>query len=129
MALRPISFAPSANIADIWHDSDTQTLIVRFKWGGRLYKYSAVPESTAAGFSQSLSANDYLQRFIIPEHGSGAPIGSISAASDTGQGEVDISALAALLGEASPKTGERAAETPVETSSEAGPDNPTEFPT
>jgi len=68
MAVEPISFTPSANIQAITYDADTQTLLVRFHRGGRLYRYVEVTGEEAYGFGQALSANDYLQTRILPAH-------------------------------------------------------------
>lgn len=74
MAMRDIPFAPSGNIADIQHDDETQTLYVRFR-SGRAGRYLQVTGDEADGFSQALSANQYLQVMIVPGH-KYEPVGS-----------------------------------------------------
>ena len=71
--MESIPFTPSKNIQAVEYDLDTQTLIVRFHHKNRAYKYSEVTGEEATGFSNSLSANDYLQRFILPVH-AGEPV-------------------------------------------------------
>jgi hypothetical protein len=92
MPLSTISFTPSGNIANIWHDPDTQTLIIRFKFGSRVYKYPGVSASEADGFSQSLSANDYLQGFIVPQH-TASLVGSLPAMEDPAEDEQGLMKL------------------------------------
>jgi hypothetical protein len=76
MPMEAIPFAPSGNIQDIQYDADTQTLIVQFHYKNRKCKYSGVTGEEATGFANSISANDYLQRFIIPQH-AGEPVADI----------------------------------------------------
>ena len=91
MALESIPFAASGNIQSIWHDPDTQTLIIRYHHRDRVYKYPGVPSDDANGFAHSLSANDYLD--IIKSKYTGEFIGSLPAADDGS----DIAALTDLL--------------------------------
>ena len=63
MASEPISFTPSRNIAGIAYDGESQTMLVSFR-SGAIYRYLDVPEDVALGFSQSLSASDYLKLFV-----------------------------------------------------------------
>lgn len=67
MAMQPVQFTPSGNIEAIWHDQDTQQLMVKFR-SGKYYRYPGVTGDEADGFAQALSANQYLQEFIIPSH-------------------------------------------------------------
>lgn len=94
MPLEPISFSPSGNIQSIFHDPNTQTLMIRFKYGNRVYKYLGVSSADADGFSQSLSASDYLRLFISPGH-SGTLIGALPVTEDP---SADLLALTELLG-------------------------------
>jgi hypothetical protein len=63
MAQEVISHPPSRNIASIMYDADTQTLTVQFL-SGYVYNYYRVDETTALGFQNALSANQYLKTFI-----------------------------------------------------------------
>ena len=63
MAAEPISFTPSRNISGIAYDADLQQLTIQFR-SGWVYRYDEVPQDAADGFSQALSANDYLRLFI-----------------------------------------------------------------
>lgn len=67
MAAEPISFTPSRNISGIAYDPDEQSLTVAFA-SGWVYRYSDVPQDVADGFSQSLSANDYLRLFVANQY-------------------------------------------------------------
>ena len=91
MALESITFVESGNIQSIWHDLDTQTLVIRYHHQNRVYKYFGVSGEDANGFSQSLSANDYLD--IIKSKYTGEFIGSLPVSAD---GD-DIAALTNLL--------------------------------
>jgi len=66
MALRIISAPPSGNIVAISYDPDTQTLLVQFRYQDAVYRYTGIDENTADGFSQALSATDYLKSAILP---------------------------------------------------------------
>ncbi|HXN71569.1 MAG TPA: KTSC domain-containing protein [Candidatus Acidoferrales bacterium] len=68
MAMEIISHPASGNIAQVGYDADSQELIVVFKWKSATYKYSNVSGDEANGFSQALSAGDYLNQFIVPQH-------------------------------------------------------------
>ncbi len=93
MALESIPFAPSGNIQSIWHDSDTQNLLIRYHHRDRVYRYPGISGADAAGFGQSLSANDYLQQVILGQS-TGAFVGSIPPADDDA---ADIQSLSGLL--------------------------------
>jgi hypothetical protein len=92
MALESIPFAPSRNIQSIWHDPDTQNLLIRYHHGDRVYRYPGISGADAAGFGQSLSANDYLQ--VILDQSTGTFVGSIPPGDDDA---ADIQALSGLL--------------------------------
>jgi KTSC domain len=81
MPLESIPFATSSNIESIWHDSDTQTLLIRYHHQSRVYRYPGVPGDDAQGFSQALSANEYLQQFILSQY-TGTFVGSVPPAGD-----------------------------------------------
>lgn len=68
MALEVISHPASGNIAQVAYDADTQELFVVFKWKDATYRYSHITGDEANGFSQALSAGDYLNQFIVPQH-------------------------------------------------------------
>lgn len=68
MAMESIPFASSRNIQAVWYDSDTQTLVVQFHHRNRAYQYAGVTGEEAAGFANTLSANDYLQHSILPKY-------------------------------------------------------------
>ena len=63
MAIEYVRFTPSRNISQITYDADLQEMVISFR-SGAVYRYSEVPGDVAAGFSQSLSANDYLKAFV-----------------------------------------------------------------
>jgi len=63
MALVPIPFTPSRNIAAIEYDADEQLLIVSFH-SGAVYHYLGVPGDVADGFGQALSSSQYLSLYV-----------------------------------------------------------------
>ena len=66
--MESIPFPPSRNIQSISYDLDTQTLLIRYHHQDRTYKYSGVTGEDVAGFSAAISANDYLQEFILSRY-------------------------------------------------------------
>lgn len=95
MALEPISFASSQNIQGIWHDPETSNLLVRYHHRDRVYRYPGISSEDAAGFSQSLSANIYLQQVIVTQS-TGRFVGILPPSTDD-DGIGDIQALTNLL--------------------------------
>lgn len=67
MALKDIPHPPSSNIAQIVWDDETLELFISFQKGA-IYRYDQVPESVANGFSQAISATDYLRGYIESEY-------------------------------------------------------------
>jgi len=63
MALVPIPFTPSRNIAAIQYDADEQLLVVEFR-SGAVYRYLGVPGDVADGFGQALSSGKYLELYV-----------------------------------------------------------------
>jgi hypothetical protein len=64
MAIEIISAPASGNIVSIAYDADSQSLFVQFK--SATYVYHGIDGDTANGFSQALSATDYLKSAIMP---------------------------------------------------------------
>jgi KTSC domain-containing protein len=64
MAVEPIPFPPSRSITLIEYDPETQQLKVTFRRGG-VNVYTGVDETSARGFSQYLSATQYLNAYIV----------------------------------------------------------------
>jgi hypothetical protein len=60
----------SGNIAAAAHDRQTGELLLRFK-SGATYAYSGVPWDTFQSLLSSPSPGGFLNRHIIPNHGTG----------------------------------------------------------
>ena len=63
VAIRPVEFPPSTNIADIIYDDETRTMTILFQKGA-VYEYQEVDEITVNGFRTAVSATDYLKAFV-----------------------------------------------------------------
>ena len=94
MALESIPFAPSDNIQGVWHEPQSNTLLVRYHHRDRVYRYPGISAVDAAGFSQSLSANDHLRQVFLTQ-----ATGSFAGILPPGETDIDdIRALTDVLG-------------------------------